>query len=334
MYPISVIIPCKGTSKQFEQFIDSLNAQRINGAFYRFCLANAKDSAITTIKQRIRKPYAIVISPHCPGCSEMNQNQIAGIHHTPSSTRFVVLIDADGHFGPCHIASLVEPLYDNKYFATSAYRKHYAVTFGGMIAKYWDFLSRIHKEHVIKSFCWGGGMAFRYTDVIKYQFAQRWSRALGDDMIITQLAHRHRLPVCHVHSYAMSRADRSFLATLEWIQHQTAMVYFYSPFILWYYLIVAIPVLLGILLSMLTENVWFLAPVVGVFGVFLYAILRHGTLKELLMWPFITLGVMVAVATLLIRAPFRRVFVWSGIRYTMSGSGRVIGRTTLGVQNP
>ncbi len=324
---ISVIIPCKGTSEEFTNFLKSLRKQNYKKIEFIFALANSKDQAIKEIN-RIMKgaKYRIVISKYVAGTSEKNQNILSALDKIIKITEVIVFLDSDGILDGNYIYSLCEPLQDERYMVSSTYRKYEAKSIGGLIIKYWNLFSLTMKNSLFGKFVWTGGLAFRKRDAEKLEIKRLLATHLSDDMSFSRLLAEKKYNIFSVKNYTLSETDKTVWGALKWISRQQFMGYNYYPYLHYINIISLFLHIIFLIFFITTLNILYLLPFFSIFIVIFYFSVRYGNLEETIATPLIFVLFIINTFYSSIFPMLTRKIEWAGIVYELDRNGRVINR--------
>jgi len=325
---VSVIIPVKGISNVFSEFLDSIKRQDYKKSEYLFCLADKDDPAINAIRGALKDtPYRILISEPDSVSYGKNQNMITGVGYAAEKTDILAFIDADGYLCQNYVYSLVEPLQDLRYLCSSAYRLYNASCFGGLLEKYWNCLGMLLQNFPLLTRVAGCGFAIRRGDLQLLDIPQIWKNHINDDLPLTSKIRSLKGRVFSVRRYALSSSEDSFSEAVAWVSREHFFMYSADRLTYYYYMSVfSIPFLFTVI-YLIHHHLLLLLPLVSSFVMLCILCYRYGTPKEWLLFPFIFLGTIFLTALSFIMPPFMKRIEWAGITYTIDKRGRIIKKS-------
>ena len=326
----SVIMPCMGADRGFEGFLRSLEDQDYKNVEYIFCFADSHDPGVSLIKRIDPKVnYRITIAEHLETTSGMNENMIAGLKESSPDSKVLAFLDVDGKIPKRYLRSMVAPLSSYRYICSSTFRKFEAKNLGGMIAKYWNYLSLYFREMPESAFPWGGGMAFRREDLSRLNLPDIWYGILDDDMPLMRHMKAEGHEIYLVDEYCISEVEYSIKGALEWIRRTTVYPALYFPELRRLHLLQEVFVISYIALYLATGATVFLAPLAGFALLITLLTFRHGTWKERALAPWITLMLMISAIWTSTTLPFLRRIEWAAQEYKFDSTGKVYSRRRI-----
>lgn len=324
---VSVIIPCKGSSREFTEFLICLQRQRYQNVELLFCLASQHDPAIGAIQATLRRPpHRIVVSKRIESTCEKNQNTMAGIKVMNAATEVVVFLDSDGTFDDDYLRSLIEPLQDPRYASASTYRLYNGRTPGSMLTKYWNAYSLGFKLFPPFAWVWAGGYAVRARHLEEFGIPHAWIGTVSDDQPLNRQIKKLGLKTFSIRQYTRSVCNHSLWNSVQWISRQSFFAQrYFKP--LHYVNIVGILIFFFYLACLLwTGNLFFLAPFVGFLVSIGICLSRYGTFREWLYLPFISIMILFVTLYATLATPFMKRIRWGEIVYTVDKNGLLIKR--------
>ncbi|HUI91834.1 MAG TPA: glycosyltransferase family 2 protein [Chitinivibrionales bacterium] len=342
----SVIVPCKGGSpKNFEENLMSFLRLDYDSYEVLFAVESESDGAVPKIRKVIAgNPKAsLVIAGLSTKCAQKNFNQLAAVARANDPDVYV-FADVDISPRPQWLAEIILPLSNPKISVTTGFRWLNAErgTLGQQAHFYMN--SFLYTLYSTASFVgsvglWGGSMAIRKKDFDELNVAGRWSETVVDDSSLSQLIKKHRkksilVPTCITHTDDLIDSVRD---ATRWFERQMMFLKLYQKS-LW---IAAMPVIIITFVTL----VWLpCAAAVGLCTSRSFYAVAGGSSLMLLLGKFISdlmyplLGTIPRLGSFMffqpaalcvflfscIRTTFRRTIVWSGIKYYLSFSGKVI----------
>ncbi|MDO5577388.1 MAG: glycosyltransferase family 2 protein, partial [Fibrobacter sp.] len=177
----SLIVPCKGVSKDLKKNLQTFLNMDYPNYETVFVVESESDKAVPVIREVIDGTNAkLAIAGLSVSCAQKNQNLLAAISQTNNPDVYVF---ADSDIGPTGnwLRELVLPLSDEKITATSGFRWLHVKkgSMGELTHSYVNIFMYI-------MFCvacyfggvglWGGSMAIRKKDFDELGVAKKWSK--------------------------------------------------------------------------------------------------------------------------------------------------------------
>jgi ceramide glucosyltransferase len=343
----AVIVPCKGTTKDFERNIRAFCDLSFEKYQVIYCVESADDAAVEPINAVIRDcPRAkLVVAGLTKGCAQKNWNQIAAIK-TAGTPDIYVFADADISPRPEWLAELILPLSDPSISVTTGFRWLHAeqATLGQQTHFYMNsFLYTLYSSASFMGSVglWGGSMAIRRKDFDEIGVAARWAETVVDDSSLSQLVRKHKkksllVPTCITHTDDLITSVRG---ATRWFERQMMFLKAYQKG-LW---CVAIPLIALALVTLLWLPVACIVALATHCSFFAIGggsalVLWLGKLASDMLYPFLgtmpRLGAFVMYQPLALwiflfscfRTAFTNTITWSGYRYKISfTTGKVTG---------
>jgi ceramide glucosyltransferase len=343
----SIIIPCKGTPKDFKENL--LTFTKLDYPSYEviFAVESENDPAVAVINSVIESAprcCSMVVAGLAKTCAQKNFNQLAAIKaaHNPE---VYVFADADIGPGPNWLTELVIPLSDSSVTATTGFRWLMAEKsgLGGQAHAYQSNLLYVMfcfaASFSSLALLWGGSMAIRKKDFDELGVEKRWNETVVDDFSLSQIAMKAKKRTVLVSTCVTETDDslNTFKQAIVWFKRQVMYLKAYHRKT-WTFL--AMPGA-SILLFM---QIWLPVSIIiaGFSNVSFFsiggagaALFAAGTLIAILAYP--SLGRSPKFAASVVFQPlslfsllyasvntiFTNTVVWSGVRYKMSSGGKV-----------
>ncbi len=341
----SIIIPCKGLSKDLENNL--LGFFELDHSNYEviFVTESETDLAVSVIRSIMagKDNAKLAIAGLAKSCAQKNHNLLAALELIDNPD-ILVFADSDIRPSPHWLKELTLPLASPKITATSGFRWLHAKkgTTGELTHSYVNVFMYV----LFSVACffggvglWGGSMAIRRKDFDDLGVREKWSSAAVDDMSLSQIVMKNRkkavvVPPCIVHTDDLIDTVRS---TVSWFERQIMYLKAYQP-LLW---LIALPIALtGVGLVMLlpfsivasfSENRSFFDMGGGAAAVFyvgelitalLYVLLgtMHRFPKFLLLQPLLRLAQGISY----FRTFLTSTITWAGIKYNVNFHGEVV----------
>ncbi len=207
----SIIVPCKGTPRHFQDNLLAFLRQDYPGYEVIFSAEMESDPAVPIIQAAIAAccdttpgcdRASLVYAGLASTCAQKVHNQLAALQHVESPE---VLVFADSDIRPSSgwLSQLVLPLSDPRASIASGFywlsppvgaRAHSTL---GELAH--CQMNRVMYTLLLSSMpwgglgVWGGSMAMRKADFEVFQVAARWRECVVDDMSLAEIAVRRKL---------------------------------------------------------------------------------------------------------------------------------------------
>lgn len=348
--PCSIIVPCKGTSKNLRANLQSFFSLDYPSYEVLFVTETADDGAVPVIRDIIKNRPAGAGGRHIAAgfsssCAQKNHNLLAGIAAAePDRNRVYVFADSDIRPGPQWLRELTRPLADPAVAVTTGFRWLHATK--GSVAEWTHAYANIFIYIVFSCAfflggvgLWGGSMAIRREDFENLGVAKKWSTAVVDDLSLSQIVHKKRLkgvmvPSCIAHTDELLSSVK---AGVVWFERQIMFLRVYFKH-LWFFLALPTVVICFVImlmlpfafLSSLSEQKTFFGSGGGAALVFYF-----GELITVSLYPL--LGSMPRFHRFLLLQPFIRAthvasyfgtcttnsITWAGVRYRLKFFGDV-----------
>lgn len=340
----TIIIPCKGLVRGLKDNLASF--LRLDYPAYEviFAVESEDDPAAETIEELVAQSdrARLVVAGLSRSCAQKNHNMLAAVKqaHDPE-----VYVFADADIGPdSHwLQELVLPLSSTKVTATTGFRWQYSNSgkLGEQIHTYMNNMIYVFFSiacYLAGVGLWGGSMAIRRRDFEELGVAERWAETVVDDISLSQLTMKHSRKTVLVPSCVVSTDDAlpSVRQGTRWLERQAMFLKAYHPGT-WALLVTAVTLALGLVVWLPgaavvsgVSELRFLsigggASLVLVAGVMLTTLL-HPMLGDnptfvrfVLLQPLSFFWLLVGI----LKTPFTRTVIWSGVRYRMTFSGKV-----------
>ena len=248
----SVIAPCRGADHDLYTNICALLRQQYPAYQVVFVTDRADDPSVTVIERAMREIHGrqhptvrLVVAGDAVDCGQKVHNLRFAIGAVASETEVLVFVDTDAQPKADWLRSLVAPLIDDRWGATTGYR--WFIPLAGGLASHvrsvWNAsIASALGARGERNFCWGGSTAIRKQLFAELRIADYWQGAVSDDFTITRVLKEKKLPIRFVPRCLVPSFDScSFLELLEFSNRQLKITRTYAPH-LWR------PLLLGSLL--------------------------------------------------------------------------------------
>jgi ceramide glucosyltransferase len=343
----AVIVPCKGTTKDFDKNIRAFCELAHEKFQVIYCVESDDDPAVAPINAVIKGcPHAsLVVAGLTKGCAQKNWNQIAAVKKADNPDVFV-FADSDISPRPEWLRELILPLSIPSISVTTGFRWLHAeqASLGQQTHFYMN--SFLYTLYCFASFfgsvgLWGGSMAIRRKDFDEIGVAARWAETVVDDSSLSQLVKKYKrksmlVPTCITHTDDLITSVRG---ATRWFERQMMFLKAYQKG-LW---CVAIPLIALALVTLIWLPVACIVALTTHCSFFAIGggsalVLWLGKFASDMLYPF--LGTMPRLDAFILYQPialwifllscFRTAFTntvtWSGYRYKLSfRTGKVTG---------
>jgi ceramide glucosyltransferase len=342
----AVIVPCKGgATKNFEDNVKSFLNLTYDAYEVIYTVESETDGAVPKIRSVIQgsKNASLVVAGFSTSCAQKNYNQLAALKQAKNPDVYV-FADIDISPRPEWLREIILPLSIPKISVTTGFRWLHAErgTLGQQAHFYMN--SFLYTLYSTASFVgsvglWGGSMAIRKKDFDELGVAARWSETVVDDSSLSQLIKKRKkksilVPTCITHTDDL--IDSVHDAT-HWFERQMMFLKLYQKS-LW---LIAMPIIFVTFITLIWLPVAIVLSIVSPLPFFTIGggsslVLLAGKFIADMMYPL--LGTMPRFGMFMINQPaalcvflisclrtaFRQTIVWSGIKYYLSFSGKVI----------
>ncbi len=343
----AVIVPCKGgDTKGYEENLRSFLKFSYDNYEVFFAVESETDGAVPKIREVIAgNPRAsMVVAGLSTSCAQKNYNQLAAVKKAVNAEA-LVFADVDISPRPEWLSEIVLPLSDPAIAVTTGFRWLHAErgTLGQQAHFYMNsFLYTIYSTASFMGSVglWGGSMAIRKKDFEELGVAARWSETVVDDSSLSQIIKKRKkrsilVPTCITHTDdlidSVGDATRWFARQMMFLKlYQRGLWIAAMPVIaLCLAVLVWLPV--AILLSILSPFSFFAigggASLLLLVGKFMVDLMYRslGTIPRFGSFMLMQPAALLVFLFSCILTAFKTTIVWSGIKYRMSFSGKVIG---------
>ena len=341
----AIIVPCKGANINLQSNLESFFNLDYSDYEVIFVTEDRQDAAMPVIERVInsRSNGQALAAGLSSACAQKNHNLLAGVavaHHA----EVYVFADSDVRPRPKWLRELILPLSNEKTSVVTGFRWLHAKngTSGEWMHAYANIF--IYVTFSCAFFLggvglWGGSMAIRRREFENLRVAAKWSRAVVDDLSLSQLIHKKRLkgvlvPSCMAHSDELLQ---NVNGALRWFERQIMFLrVYFKP--IWFF--IALPIVLtgAMLMTLLPVAVLLGHSSVKVFfasGGGAALLFYLGELITVSMYPL--MGPMPRFHRFLVLQPFLRALqvatyfrtymtntiTWAGVRYRLKFFGDV-----------
>ena len=348
----AVFVPCKGIEEGMEKYLRAMLTQNYPNYRVYFVVESESDPAFEFVK-KLSLEYehsCVTVAGRTEKCCQKNHNLLAGINielQREDKAEVFIFADADVKPSASWMQDLILPMSDKNISATTAYRwlKPRKFSFWGtmhaMLSAYLGTLMSSSKG------MWGGSMAIKTNEFIKYGVKERWETAVGDDIPLMEIIIKNKLnrvfvPICTAES--VNVIDK-FKPLFAWFvrQNQYLKIYCNNLWLTAYVLtvsnsltVVLVPfVLLFLLLFTQKDSA---SAIISARMLFVYILLAYMILmlfvmalsrfegkegQSYLVWVLMAYPSMVMGVATMIASGFQSDLIWRGIRYGVNKDGSV-----------
>ena len=288
---VSVIVPCKGVGKDFEENIQAIINQKYKDFRIIFVTDSDNDVAHILLKEKYAndKRISIVISKFIEGSSGKISALIKGVKSAGDSEVYVF---ADSDIKPQNtwLKNLVLPLKDEKIGATTGYRWYFPKKSGSIFLSALNMACSLSLFFQISNFTWGGSTAIRKEVFDKIGVIDKWRKGYSDDLILTNALREKKYKIKFVPKCVVeSPSEGDFRYIFKWQTQQFTWIKWYYSFF-WFLSIVGMSALKIATISgfILLAYGYFLPGLLMISTIFieiLYGGFAHLTYKKLMNYP-------------------------------------------------
>jgi len=201
----TVFVPCRGLDDGLRENIDAIFAQDYPAFEIVFVSDRADDFALAIVEEARRAfpgesgpTMRVVISGSAQDGGQKVHNLCAGVAAADSQSEVFVFVDTDARPQRRWLRSLIGPLQDPKFGATTGYRWFVPVS-GGVashLRSVWNAaIASALGAQPEKNFCWGGSTAIRRETFRDRKVVEYWRGAVSDDFALTRALREGDLPI-------------------------------------------------------------------------------------------------------------------------------------------
>ena len=329
---IHIVVPCKGTNKNFRENIVAICSQDYTDYKIVFVTDSTKEPAYTELKEIISNyPTArIEISDFIEGCSGKISALIKGVKRADDADVYV-FADADIRPHKDWLRYLVAYLNEDKIGAATGYRWYFPHDLTSLLISAWNSVSIASLFNQKINFAWGGSTAISKRTFDELNIENKWRKGISDDLILSKAVKDAGykikfVPECVVESYS----EESIRSFIKWGTRQLTLVKWYYPS-LWITSFISVIGLafLNFLGAFLLLIGFILSGVLLILIIFLNILVgwqRHITFKNSMCYPKEKFGSTLAyiciipivnflMAYTIIASLFKRDIEWGGRKY-------------------
>lgn len=338
----SVFVPCKGLEDGMENYLRAMLTQDYPSYRVYFITESQVDPAFSLVS-KLTEEYSfssVVTAGRADKCCQKNHNLLAGINidlKREDKAEIFVFADADVKPSDRWLRDLILPMSSQNISATTAYRwlKPAKFSFWGtmhaMLSAYLGTLMSSSKG------MWGGSMAVKVSDFVKYGVKERWERAVGDDIPLMEIILKEKLdrifvPICTAES---QNVIDKFSSLFAWFvrQNQYLKIYCHGLWIIACLLTILnfFSVLFSIFIVIAAP---FIPSISSLFFPFLFYLISMALVMALsrfegkegqsyFLWVLMAYPSMFMGFLTLMASGIQKDMIWRGIRYGINKDGTV-----------
>ncbi len=239
---VSVILPCKGLDRGFEENMVKLLDQRYIGSDGKpgfevvFAVAQESDPAYAVLKKvcqsQTKVDTKLVVAGINQARGQKINNQLRALQEISEDSEVLVFVDSDVIARHDFIQYLVAHLQDQSVGVTTGYR--FYIPFKGdwpsLLRSLWNRMSAWELADPNYAFAWGGAMATRRETFAAAKVAEHWDRSADDDLSLTTAVKDIGLKVRFVpQCLVASDGDATIPEIVEWTNRQLILTKVYYP---------------------------------------------------------------------------------------------------------
>jgi hypothetical protein len=226
-----VIVPCKGSTNEFNENVKALCNQNYDHYSVIFVIDSKHDPAYSLLRKLIKAtPNAkIKIADWYPTCSGKIAALLTGIK-TARDVEVYVFADSDMRPHVEWLRYLVSPLNQKLIGATTGYRWYFPTDLKSSILSTWNLAGISFLSHPRFNYTWGGSTAIKKHLYDELKIKDKWTQGFSDDLILSKCVKNagymiQFIPPCIVESYD----DTKIRILLQWGTNQYTWVKWYYP---------------------------------------------------------------------------------------------------------
>ena len=234
--PVELISPCCGMDHGLEHNLRSLLTQDYPDYRVIFTIAEQEDSAVPIIQKLIDEfgpeRACLVVAGRAENCAQKVHNQLQAIRQGSRGAAVLAFADSDANPDPKWLRHMVDPLIRPSVGIVTGYRLYVpirqnlpSITLSVLNAVPAGGLGPHDMNHA-----WGGAMAIRREYFDKLKIADIWSRAITDDLTMTNAAKKAGYKVVfEPKCYCPSHDLVSWSGMFEFVRRQFIITRVCSP---------------------------------------------------------------------------------------------------------
>jgi cellulose synthase/poly-beta-1,6-N-acetylglucosamine synthase-like glycosyltransferase len=226
-----VIVPCKGTTNDFNENVKAICNQNYNHYSVVFVIDSKQDPAYTSLQDLCKTTTnsTIKITDRNPTCSGKIAALLTGIK-TAGDLDVYVFADSDIRPHSEWLRYLVSYLNQDTIGVTTGYRWYFPSDFKSSLLSTWNLAGISFLGHPRLNYTWGGSTAIKKHLFDTLDIKQQWAQGFSDDLILTKCVKNAGymvkfIPQCIVESYD----DAKIRTFLQWGTTQYTWVKWYYP---------------------------------------------------------------------------------------------------------
>ncbi len=334
-----IIVPCKGTNKNFRENIQAICNQNYKDYKIVFVTDSTKDPAYKELKEILSNyPKAgIEISDFIEGCSGKISALIKGVK-TANDIDVYVFADSDIRPHKDWLRYLVSYLNEDKIGATTGYRWYFPHDLASLLISTWNSAGIAALFNHTVNFAWGGSTAISKKLFDELNIENKWRKGLSDDLILSKAVKDAGykikfVPECIVESYGAE----SIPEFVKWSTRQLTWIRWYYPSLLMMFFISMVGLkflnFLGVFLLLIGFTLPGLLLISTIFLDMIVGWQRHITVKKIMCYPKERFGSTLAyigitpivyflIAYNIIASLLKKEIEWGGRKYLKPGTSK------------
>jgi ceramide glucosyltransferase len=288
---VCVIVPCKGTGKNFRENVIAITQQQYTNYHVVFIVDSAQDSAYQQLQDLFEAtPHvSFLIAEMYEGCSGKIAALLTGIHHA-GEVDVYVFADSDIKPHDQWLPYLLAGLTAKDVGATTGYRWYFPHDLKSLLISSWNMILSISLFYKSYNYAWGGSMAITRELFTKLQIETAWKTGFSDDLILTKRVRNagytiQFIPQC----ISESPVDGTLKQLITWGSRQVTWVRWYYPSIWMISVIGAVGLKIVTLLGIVALIFGLTLPGVLMISTILFEIIiggvAHSTLMKVMRYP-------------------------------------------------
>lgn len=214
--PLAVILPCCGVDEYLHRTVEQLSRQNYEDYEVIFTFESKSDPAYAAVEEWTRgweaPRHRLVVAGSADARSQKVHNLLAALKQVSADRKVLIFLDSDAVPGDDWLGHMVAPLSDESVGAATGFRWYCAN--GGIangVRSVWNAASLTLFEQERTRFCWGGATAILRERFESLRIAERWDRALSDDLQVTKAIKEAELRIVFVPQALIPSHDQTTL---------------------------------------------------------------------------------------------------------------------------
>ena len=236
----TIIVPCKGIDRAFEENISSFFQQNYENYNIRLVVESQDDLAyerLTAILEKNRESSSvnsaeILVAGKAESSSQKLHNLLFAYNRIPQETEILVFADSDACANINWLSHIVYPLHTDKTAATTGYRwfvplKNNLATLAlsAINAKIFQMLGKSRFN-----LAWGGSMAISVENFRDMQLDKIWRNSLSDDLSLSVAVRKTGKKIAFIPAAMVASYEKtSWPQLFEFARRQFVITRIYAP---------------------------------------------------------------------------------------------------------